>query len=181
MSADHGPEGDELIASLARLPQERPAPARLEVDTIGALRARGLLRSREGGWRIRAAFVAAALVIFAAGWALGSRAMQPAANSYRYMLLLYAGDVNNAADDASVQEYRDWARRLRDAGLRISGERLEDAPAAVFGAGGAPGPDRLRGYFVFDATNDRDAMEIARQHPHVRRGGIVILHRIRPT
>jgi hypothetical protein len=182
MTADHDDEDDELTSSLAGLPKERRSGPELERQTVQALRARGLLRSHPTKLWLRAGSVAAAVVIFAAGWALGSRSTQTVSDDPRYMLFLYSGQTDAAAEDASVAEYRDWARNLRSTGHWISGERLDDTPAAVLGADTRQPPGGgLRGYFVFDAADDRSAIEIAKQHPHLRRGGIVILHRIRPT
>jgi predicted enzyme related to lactoylglutathione lyase len=181
MAADRNDEDDELIALLARLPRERVVPRALERNTINALRVRGLLRSSRRVWWFGAT-AAAAIAVFAAAWIAGSRLPQTAGTAARYMLLLYSGDSHSTADDASVAEYRDWARNLRNAGLHISGERLDETPAAVLGGDARePGRHRLRGYFVFEAADDRNAVEIAKQHPHLRRGGVVMLHRIRPT
>ena len=79
-----------------------------------------------------------------------------------------------------VAEYRAWARAARTAGRQMTGERL-DAQSAVFGGADAGADDKVRGYFVFTAATADDAMTVARSHPHVRRGGRVVLHRIVPT
>ncbi len=104
----------------------------------------------------------------------------------QYMLLIY----DNESVDAKVQEtefpeWMEYTRRLREAGVMLSGDALQPTSTAttVRGKTGAKheltdGPyaetkEALGGYYLIDVADLDKANDWASQMPHVKRGGIV--------
>ena len=180
-------EDDEDAATLPELrslSREMTPPADLEHRTVAQLRDAGLLCPPAARWRAWRPLFTAALVAlaFAAGFFAGGRQTpKTAPPQTRYVLLLYPGEMKTGGPDEGVEEYRRWAIDVRSRGLFVTGERLADRSAAV-GSPDSPGAgDRLQGFFIISATDDREARTIAAAHPHVRRGGQIVIKRIEPT
>jgi hypothetical protein len=182
--------------ALGRLPREAAPPPALEDATVAVLAARGLLRhgSRTRGIRPWLA-IAAGIVLFVGGLALGRRGESPGTvedGRPRFALFLYEGpEYDQPPPEAMtqrVQEYVAWATEKREDGVVEGGEKLrEDADLAIAPDGSmreaatAPGASRLAGYFVVRADDRRAAAEIARTCPHVRYGGRIVIREIEPT
>jgi hypothetical protein len=167
---------DEPVDALASLERTIEPPSSLERRIVRRLQHEGIVRRRRPLLK-GLATAAAIAAIFAAGWFAGgaSPGRTPVAGE-RYALLLY-GEV--AAPSAElVAEYSAWARTARAAGRHLTGERLERT-SVVFGAGVAG--DEPQGFFVFTAATAEDARALAASHPHIRRGGRIVLKRILPT
>jgi hypothetical protein len=169
---------EDPVAELRSLERDIDPPHALEARIVDRLRRDGSIR-RKPAWPAVVAAAAALALAFGAGWIAGRdrRALSPAGD--RYLLLLY-GDVTAPETDL-VQEYGAWARQARAEGRQISGERLGSATPLPPPSGAAESGDDLRGFFVFSATSEADAAAVAQSHPHLRRGGKVVLHRILPT
>jgi len=188
----------ETLASLRGSPDP---PEQLEDRVVVNLRQRGLLRAMRSSSPIRygkvAAGLAAGLVLFAAGVAVGSRTAVPerltggGAAQARFVLFLYEGPEYQVATDqelpARVDEYRRWAVQLRAAGHDVEGEKLKDgggnlrsdpARAGPIVASGPSSPEILGGYFIVGATSYDQAMTLARGCPHLRYGGRVEVRQI---
>jgi hypothetical protein len=174
---------DDRPRELSGLPREITPPERLRDRITADLRSRGLVRSPRSTRLHRAAFLLLPLLAgFAAGWMLkpasgpseGHQSGQP-----RYVLLLYGGTTSTSGDP--VREYGSWAQRLVAAGTPVSGEKLAPVRFVV----GAPLADTahadLGGFFIVQAADDQRARELALSHPHVRRGGTIVVRRIDPT
>lgn len=176
-----------------------PPPA-LEDRVILELKNRGLLRARPAGsrWPWRAAVaLAASLAIFLSGVYLGTRATSPAPRpkGAQFVFFLVEGESFRAPlpdeEEDRIAEYRNWAHRLRDSGIRLSGEKLKDGeeilgsspskrlPAGAQVADGDVGS--LGGYFIVEAKNLEHAREIASTCPHLRHGGRLIIRQIDPV
>lgn len=150
----------------------------LEDRVVAALKARGLIRpSRPSRIGIAGLAAAAALLLFAAGFAAGawpSRGAQPPVTAGpRFMLLLHetaATASTGLAEQALVDEYREWARGVAATGRAIHGEKLKPAPGQT-----------LSGFFVVEAPSLDAARAIAASSPHVRHGGRIEVREIDPT
>jgi hypothetical protein len=178
---------------LSGLPQPAPSPE-LEARVTDSLRRRGLLVRRAGprrtvvrslGWLVAAtACTVAGFSLGRSGW--GREAPEPVGS--RYMLLLYGGSapLRPGETDASiVEEYRQWAVGLARGGRFVTGERLSDDAPVVIGDGAMTAADlasaAVAGYFVVSAASVEEARALARDSPHVRRGGMIVVRPIAPT
>ncbi len=182
------PENELGPAERERLfPAEVEAPRALEERVVASLRARGLLRASIFPRALVAA--AAAIALFLAGSAVGSRRAAEVPKGQEYLLLLYE-DASYQAPSAAehparVHEYSEWARGLARKGLLVAGEELgeggkvlEAQPAGVRDHVPAGEAGVVAGYFVIAASNLDEALLIARGCPHLRHGGRVSLRAI---
>lgn len=179
-------------APLSGLPAEAAPPPDLEDRVVRALDRQGLLRAgrKQGRLALLAVAIAAVLAAFAAGIAIGRRP-PPAAradSSPRFVLFLeplpdeLRGETSRESE--RIAEYRVWAGRLRSAGRTVAGEKLRPGSRVVGPAAGSPEhrpPDALGGFFVISAKDIEEAAEIARDSPHVRHGGRIVVRAIDPT
>ncbi len=184
MNNTHDPV-DSLDGPIAGTNELRNGPSpshELEARVVEALRRERLIR-QSPVWS-RTMLLAASIALFATGAATGhllrgTTPAQPVAGS-RYLLLL-TGTAQPADDPAArTAEYAAWANQLSRQGTPVSGEELTDQAESV---GVAPA-ERLAalasvaGYFVVTAANDAVAAELARDCPHVKYGGAVVVRRI---
>jgi hypothetical protein len=172
----HPHDDDPDLPEMKVLSREMAPPPALEDRTLDALHRRGLLAVRaRRGWRRAAALLALMASAAAAGWlARGVPAGRQDAGP-RFVLLLYGDAQGHASPDAAVREYGAWARELAGTGTAVSGERLANEAVVV----GAPiEAVSVRGYFIVHTADERRAVEIAATHPHVKRGGTIIVRRM---
>ena len=150
------------------------------VDDWRRLTRGGRAETGRGGRALR---VAAAVALLAAGWGAGRLTAPPGgdgAPGAAYMLLLWEGATFEPSEDPGghAPEYVAWARTVASAGVPIDGEELGGARSWI-GPGGASGTPvdagelRLGGYFIVGVGDSTAAVELAREHPHVRHGGWV--------
>lgn len=140
---------------------------------------------------LRAAAVAAALVL---GMFLGMQFSSTGSESHgqaaqaQYLLLIWndAPEVSPDEHDAVVAEFRDWAIELaRDGRLVDAAELLEEGSVAqashqgVVLTGLPMIEERATGYFLIRASSRAEAEAIARECPHLKRGGSVEVREIR--
>jgi hypothetical protein len=175
--------------SLRRLPREAASPPALEDATVAALHGRGLLRRSQPRGIHPVLAIAASLLLFAGGLAIGRVGTVPSLpddGRPRFAFFLYEGpEYQQPAPGAMAQrvgEYVAWASEKRANGVVEGGEKLkEDADFAVGEAVASAGQPRLAGYFLVRATDRSAAAEIARSCPHVRYGGSIVIREIDPT
>lgn len=164
--------------ALRALADEVPPGPALEASVVARLRSRGMIGSRRPRllpWAVRSL---AASLLLCAGFFLGRAAPTDAAP--RFALLLYGGSASDPARSAErVREYGAWARRLAAAGQLGAAEKLA-TPVAVLGpahdAAAAPS-----GYFLLTVSSASEAVAIARECPHLRHGGRIVVQAIDPT
>ena len=172
-----------LDTLLRSYPQAVDPPASFEERIFGELRRRNQHR------RLRFRIVlgaAAALILAALGFLIGRTWPQAAGAQADYAIFIRE-DAFPATDEASrVQEYSEWARRLRQQGHMIIGEKLSDTRQIVMAdrreirisPSSTRGDVVIGGLFLISAPSDDDAMRIARSCPHLRHGGSVELRRV---
>jgi hypothetical protein len=168
---------DDPVEAVSTLEPDVEPPAVVEERILRRLKADGSIR-RSPEWGRPLAAAAVLIAAFAAGWMTARVDQRRSPEGDRYVLLLY-GEVN-APEAELVAEYGAWARSARAGGRQLTGERL-DSQAIVLGGGEADAPAQVHGYFVFTAASPADARTTAESHPHLRRGGRVVLRRILPT
>jgi hypothetical protein len=195
----HEPD-DTIARALGRLPREFTPPALLEEATVRRLRLAGLLRSRRirpawaaGGFSVATWALAAgiAAVAFVGGSLYAARRAVPPVQA-TYALLLYGG---GSGDDSATHvrraaEYAEWANASHVAARVIGGEALGAPVAAVARHASNPGSDSIIvdgepvdssgfvGYFLVTAASREAAVRLARECPHLRYGGRVVVRRV---
>mgnify|MGYP002624044176 CR=1 FL=1 len=185
---DHRPEP---LAALRRDPMPPPG---LEDRVVRTLAGRGMLHrdlgtarpGRARRWFTAVAAVAASLLIFMLGFAMGS----PAATTDTrpaFMLLLYEDASFRGPpvgqEMAYFNEYSAWADTLRSRGYEVSGAELAaaahllepgaEAPLAT--SDDPPGAGTLPGYFLLRAASAESALAVAATAPHLRHGGRIVV------
>jgi hypothetical protein len=173
--------------ALGALRRDLPAPDPLEHAIVKELEARGLLkgRRRPSHWLRPISLVAGAAALFAAGFLIGGRSRNPKPSfvaQSRYVLFL-EGDREPppGEEERRVQEYKHWSRRMAAAGHMLAGEKLSTEIWRLGGAPAAAGGESVRGFFLIAARDDAEALEIARDCPHLRHGGRILLRKVAPT
>ena len=134
-----------------------------------------------------AALAALTIVPVVIAFGLGRAMTQRAPDlSGAYLLLIESAPdqppLSAQETAARVREYGDWARELRERNLLVSAEKL-DAGGSVVSTSGSTAPlaaadDRIGGFFIVRAPDMNKALSIARESPHVRLGGRVVIRRI---
>lgn len=183
---------DPLLERLQQLPRELPPPASLEDDTVHRLRAAGSLRA----WYTPPRWLAAALfaiAFLAAGYLTGRGSVEtPPAPTYA--LLLYGGSTgdDSAAHAVRAAEYGEWATRPHPTAAVVGGEALAENGMLIFAPdtgsfGGIAaavvdaGDTQPVGFFLVRAPNRQAAMQLARDCPHLKYGGRIVVREILPT
>lgn len=104
----------------------------------------------------------------------------------RYLLLIRGGDGSadipaNEDYQMVVEKYIAWSRKLREEGRNLGGDELGDGGAVVRSRNRqvvVDGPftetkEAIGGYFMIQAADLNEAVEIAKGCPAVERGGCV--------
>ena len=178
------------------LEREAPVPPQLKRRITQSLRDRGLLRSTTPAGRrleLVAVALAAAILLFVAGVAIGRRAGTPVPDHRPgFMLLLYEGpDFRLGPSLAAAEaEYNAWADSLEAGGVGVLGralvhtaQLLHNTPGGVRveseGEDAASPQGMIDGFFIIRVTDEAEAVAIARTHPHLRHGGWIVLRPIK--
>src|SRR5688500_12282792 len=95
----------------------------------------------------------------------------------KYALLLYGGaEADSSAPDRSrAVEYGRWAAGLSGDAAFVSGEELGRVVGELPNQSGR---EPVAGFFLIDAGSDAIAMQIARDCPHLKYGGRVVVQAI---
>lgn len=157
------------------------APPQLHDRIRGTLASRGGAGGRPPVLRW-AGIAAAAALIFIAGVATG-RANQPPptpAPIAKYALLLYGGhETPNEVEGARAVEYGRWAAGLKGARF-VGGEELGSVVGEYGARTAGSGDERVEGFFLIDAADDTAAIAVAKDCPHLKYGGRVVLQKMPP-
>lgn len=192
---------------LSSLPGELEPPASLEDQVVGRLKDKRLLgpgAARVGhNWNMP--FLAVACVSMLAIGVLLGRASLPGtavpagtltgAETDVYALLLYENETYDAPEGAELRsrysEYSRWVAEARQREQFITGEDLEVRegwlmhPASegikVEPATSLAEQAALSGMFFIRADNPEHALELARELPHLKHGGQVLVQKTLPT
>lgn len=194
-------EGDDAAfrAALSKESLDIEPPPELEEKTVAALRTGDLVGPKaSSAWRKPALILGAAVlagVIFFGGLFSGRQMVATSVGgSPRFALLLYGAstgdDVN--AHAARAMEYSAWADQPHDVGRVVSSESLtaegallrlaatEPSQEGDSAALAGPGGEELEAYVVVSAPTIQDAVRLAREHPHLKRGGTIVVRPILP-
>lgn len=190
---DFSAEEREKFTALSR--QCQPPPA-LETRIISTLKSKGLIRMATtqrnfAAPRLTVAF--AAVVLLALGFSLGkwqSRTLQPDPNLQTFIMLLHEAGTVEAHEADKVSEYSKWAHTIAQAGQLVDGEKLRydgrllrrvDEKLEVLEFAPHEDAEHVGGYFLIQARDYEEAVQIARSCPHLKYGGVVELRQIDKT
>ncbi len=173
-----------LPIRLERTLREQPvAPDSLMETTMNALTERGLLRGAPSRWLLPLA-AAASLAIGVFAGSLWRTPDVPAPVPASHLLLLYEDAGYRAApageEGERVAEYTRWAHdlaargRLADAAELAGQARTFSASATSEGQADTT-LGSLTGFFLIAGADAAEAERIARECPHLRHGGRVVL------
>lgn len=114
-----------------------------------------------------------------------------------YMLILhedpraFASGMTPEQMQVCIAEYQAWAGRTAQQGRLVGGEKLADNGGKVMSnAGGrtrvvdgpfAEAKEVVGGYFTIKADSYDHAVELCRDHPHLRYGSRIEIREVEPT
>jgi hypothetical protein len=109
----------------------------------------------------------------------------------QFMLLIRNGEEPNALSPEQIQQaiqrFTAWAKKLRERGKLIAAEKLKDNEGLLLSTRNGQivvdGPfaetkETIGGYFIVEAGNLDEAIEITKECPALSNGGIVELREI---
>ena len=109
----------------------------------------------------------------------------------QFMLFIRNGEESNELSPEEIQQaiqrFSAWARKLREQGKLVAAEKLKDNEGLLLRARNGQivvdGPfaetkETIGGYFIVEAGNLDEAVEITKECPALSNGGIVELREI---
>lgn len=109
----------------------------------------------------------------------------------QFMLFIRNGDEPNELSPEEIQQaiqrFSAWARKLREQGKLIAAEKLKDNEGLMLNARNGQivvdGPfaetkETIGGYFIIEAGNLEEAIEITKECPALSQGGKVELREV---
>jgi hypothetical protein len=182
MSETEKPEwGEDEARALRGLSEPGEAlPSNLKPKVVERLAGLGLLStarpSRSLNWAPLAAAAAFAILGFAVGRGTSASSGATALGTRYVLLLTGAASVTPAENEARRQEYGAWLSGLQRRGMVADGAELV-TPRHDLPGDGRSGP--VVGYFIINAKDETEALDIAKANPHLRHGGGVTLAALR--
>jgi hypothetical protein len=153
-------------------------PASLKRRVTASLRERGVL-PRRPFWTQAPVAIAAGLALFLGGTQVPRLMSTAPSTGPAFALLLYEDESFQPTVplEEIVVEYTEWADRIRQRGELVLAEELDPVMQM---AGTEVSPDvgplgQLTGMFVVRAVDREAAMELARNHPHIKHGGRIVV------
>ena len=165
-----------------KLPKEKTPPVSLEKRVVNRLKEEQLInyQKKKQNYLKTMASIAAGILLFFSGIGFeriinkNGLEIEPAMG---YMLLLHEDERFAAGDPAEMfNEYKEWMTVTHQLGVKISGQELKNETIIVDKNGVSPLETQKRrttGYFILEAENLQEAVQVARQNPHVRYGGSI--------
>ncbi len=160
---------------LRDLPTELKPPDHLEASTLKALNRAHLLRKSPARLRL-VSWAAIFIGGFALGWVV-SLAPQSTNSAEKYLMLLMEDEsftYHGQTQAEVVQEYASWAKDRRENVLM--GEELD--MSVWSSVSNLESKNRVTGFFLIEAKNEKAAIDVAQSCPHLNHGGQIDLHPI---
>lgn len=100
----------------------------------------------------------------------------------QYILMMHSpvGEESELSPEEAqkiIEQYSAWAGKLTEEKKLVGAQKLTDDAGTIVAAGGAVrnGPfsetkEVIGGYFIVEAANEAEAIEIAKSGPHCERG-----------
>lgn len=200
------PEERKRFESLTR---HRMPPPQLEEHIMSELQERGLVEPARGAWNWITKIAAVITLLVLGGSAgyiagiSGRDTVAPPPKNPLYVLLIRESPSTMGGTNL-VAEYSQWAAGVYKSGRYITGEKLRDTGRILRKIGAASSPEdgeqilkkidepiavresklnegELGGYFIIEAKDYDEAVQIASQCPHLKYGGTIEVREIEPT
>lgn len=183
---------EEILERINSLEHElQPAPG-LEERIVKGLQREGLIRS---GLPTQARLLhpvlaaVAALVFLATGMLLQNFRQISSSNSMSentYVVFLKKGHEYKEARNEKerrerIEQYRNWARDIKQKGVAISGTKLRDEIHFLGRGPTVKESEIVSGYFLIDAGSLQEAIRLSRTCPHLLYGGAIEVRRVDPV
>lgn len=174
----------EEKAAFEGLATHRIPPKALEDQVVSALKNEGLIeKTKPMNQYIKyAAGIAASIALFFAGNYFGKNsALAVDIDPLNGYLMILKEDANFQPGDPMemFQEYAAWMNGLAEKGVEITGQELKDTAWEVTAEGttalGSEADTRVTGYFIIQADNEKEALGVVRDNPHLKYGGTIEL------
>ena len=127
-----------------------------------------------------AASIAASIILFISGIyyeQLNTSHMVQIEPTKGYMLLLHEDEQFTPGDPMEMfSEYESWMTSTFESGIKITGQELKEEAVLVNRDGRASknGKEaRTTGYFVLEAETLEEAVQVAKENPHIKYGGTI--------
>ena len=108
----------------------------------------------------------------------------------KFILLLREGEFENYSPEEMqkiVERYLGWSQKLRDDGRYHAGEELKETGRILSTKNNrvVDGPftetkESIGGFFLIEAKDYEDAVQISKECPHLSYGGVVELREVNP-
>ena len=108
----------------------------------------------------------------------------------QYLLLLRGGDFGALAEEEQekiIQKYYAWTNQLMEKGIYQASQELKRDGRILSNEEGTfvDGPytetkEAIGGFFLVDASNYENAVEISKECPHLLYGGLVEIREVNP-
>ena len=161
-----------------QLSKEAEMPDDLEQKVIQRLRDSGLIKEKFKRNYLAWALPIAASIAFLAGIFFersgNSRSIQEYKNGYA-LILRQDDQFQPIASKEVFEEYANWTKTQQTAGITITGQELVSETIIVKqGKAAKTNPDQIiTGYFIIEATSLEQAIDIAKDNPHLKYGGSI--------
>jgi len=127
--------------------------------------------------------IAASLLVFFVGSYVGQQSIPPTEEinpQYGYIMILKEDASFSPGDPMDMfEEYSSWMENLYAKGVKITGQELKAEAFRVTNEQTTPldGVDgeRTTGYFVIETPTEAEALEVVKDNPHLKYGGIIEL------
>jgi len=183
------PEESTSFRALSEYPVP---PQELEDRTVDLLKERNLLEQKSFSYINRKIlwYVAAALVLMSVGFGLGRWGFdspKTAVDQKLFMLALIEPADQRLEEDQLYEEYGNWLREIGKDGRYVGGEALKyeiqklvtDQRGEFYRNDLVNNPKTIMsGYFLIEAQNMEEIEAIARQSPHLKYGGAIVIREI---
>ncbi|MDX1941934.1 MAG: YciI family protein [Saprospiraceae bacterium] len=176
---------------LKEMYQKNAIPSYLYHNIVSKLKSTGYIMSKGGSSGLifvkRGMILLVAILIFFTGYYTASKNQHKAMKTNRnnYMLIVHNDDIPPADPHLQAKEYGKWLTEMKT--VRIaSGEQLRENGWILSALAGLQirevpsfkGKEGIGGYFIFEADNKEEALQIAQTCPHLKYKGTIELREL---
>ena len=161
--------------------EEMPSPE-LEKRLIRQLKSENLIKNTltMNTYLKWAASIAAAVLIFFVGNMVGKRSSVISIDpNLGYMLILHEDEKFQPGEPYEMfREYAQWMNNTFEKGISITGQELKNEATWIDAEKNvehltASATNKVTGYFVLEARSLEEALEVAKNNPHIKYGGSI--------